>query len=129
MEDLLETKKVRSIGVSNLTVDQLKDVLSYARVKPAILQVSLNWSVQGCIIDIRSKVEIHPRLPQNNLVEFAQSHNITVEGYSPFGNANVLYKQEEQLLEDAVLKKIAEKHNANTSSIITSWVISRGIGK
>lgn len=42
MEDLLETKKVRSIGVSNLTVDQLKDVLSYARVKPAILQVSRN---------------------------------------------------------------------------------------
>ncbi|TIB76551.1 Aldo/keto reductase [Wallemia mellicola] len=110
MEDLLETKKVRSIGVSNLTVDQLKDVLSYARVKPAILQV-----------------EIHPRLPQNNLVEFAQSYNITVEGYSPFGNANVLYKQEEQLLEDAVLKKIAVKHNVTPSSIITSWVISRGI--
>lgn len=79
--------------------------------------------------NILSKVEIHPRLPQNNLVEFAQSHNITVEGYSPFGNANVLYKQEDQLLEDAVLKQIAEKHNVSPSSIITSWVVSRGIGK
>ncbi|EOR00942.1 hypothetical protein J056_004754 [Wallemia ichthyophaga EXF-994] len=110
MEHLLSTGKVRSIGVSNLTVDQLSDMLSYARVKPSILQV-----------------EIHPRLPQHRLVEFAKSQGIVVEGYSPFGNANALYDQQNQLLQDATIGLIAKKHSVSAPTVITNWVIGRRI--
>ncbi|TIB03773.1 hypothetical protein E3P94_00440 [Wallemia ichthyophaga] len=107
MEHLLSTGKVRSIGVSNLTVDQLSDMLSYARVKPSILQV-----------------EIHPRLPQHRLVEFAKSQGIVVEGYSPFGNANALYDQQNQLLQDATIGLIAKKHSVSAPTVITNWMIA-----
>lgn len=76
---------------------------------------------------IPSKVEIHPRLPHHRLVEFAKSQGIVVEGYSPFGNANALYDQQNQLLQDATIGLIAKKHSVSAPTVITNWMIGRRI--
>jgi diketogulonate reductase-like aldo/keto reductase len=55
MEDLHDGGKVKNIGVSNFSVSLLRDVFSYARVKPAVNQV-----------------EIHPFNTQEVLVKFCK---------------------------------------------------------
>lgn len=42
MEELVEEGLVRNIGISNMGVSLLRDVLSYCKVKPTVLQVELH---------------------------------------------------------------------------------------
>ena len=47
MEALVEKGLVRNIGVSNWNCQGLRDLLSYAKIKPAVLQVvSINVKLQ-----------------------------------------------------------------------------------
>jgi len=52
---------VRHIGVSNFTVAHLQELLPHARIKPAVLQI-----------------ELHPYLPQHELVDFCRANQIHV---------------------------------------------------
>jgi len=69
MIELPKTGKVRAIGVSNFTVEQIKAITAATGVKPAANQV-----------------EAHPYLPQNELLEYAKKEGILVTAYSPLGN-------------------------------------------
>ena len=42
MESLVDEGLVRSIGVSNWTVDKLQELLSFAKIKPSLNQVELH---------------------------------------------------------------------------------------
>ena len=64
MEDLLDTGKCKSIGVSNFTVRHLKELLQNCSVVPAVNQV-----------------EFHPWLYQKELLEFCKLKGIAVEAY------------------------------------------------
>ena len=55
METLHKQGKCRAIGISNFSVKKTQDLLSYAKVKPAVQQV-----------------EIHPYWRNDALVEFCQ---------------------------------------------------------
>ena len=68
MEELVDAGLVRKIGVCNLTTGLLRDVLSYARIKPEVLQV-----------------ELHPFLTQEALLRFCREEEIAVTAFSPFG--------------------------------------------
>ncbi|CAJ1371069.1 unnamed protein product [Effrenium voratum] len=68
MEALQDLGKAKHIGVSNLTVQSLMDVLSYCRVKPAVNQI-----------------ESHVYLQQPDLVQFCIQQGIGVTCFSPFG--------------------------------------------
>lgn len=67
MEDLVDIGLVRSIGISNFQGSLVIDLLRYARIRPAMLQV-----------------EIHPYLVQEGLVSLCQSENIVVTAYSSY---------------------------------------------
>ena len=56
LEALVDAGKIRNIGVSNYKQSELEELLSYARIKPAVNQI-----------------ELHPRLPQQELVSYCQS--------------------------------------------------------
>lgn len=61
------TPIIRSIGVSNFNVDQLKALVKVARVKPTVNQIRLhpyNWA------------------ENKELVEYATKHDIVIEAYS-----------------------------------------------
>jgi D-xylose reductase len=68
MEHLVDIGLAKSIGVSNFQGALLMDLLRYARIRPAVLQV-----------------EIHPYLAQEALVEYAKLEGIAVTAYSSFG--------------------------------------------
>jgi diketogulonate reductase-like aldo/keto reductase len=68
MEDLVREGLVRNIGVSNMGTSQIRDLLTYAKIKPTVLQI-----------------EAHPYLVQEKLVRFARSQGIAVTAFSNLG--------------------------------------------
>ena len=109
MEYLYETRKTRSIGVSNYRISDLTSLLSYARVLPAINQV-----------------ELHPLLPSPALVSFCRSHGIAPVAYSPLGSQNPCPSSTPKLLENRILNEIALDKRADVAQILISWGLQMG---
>lgn len=115
MEKLVDDGLVKNIGVSNFSGAMLVDLLSYCRIKPAVLQI-----------------ENHPYLPQNELISFCKSQNIVVTGYSPLGHPNMpkemIGNQEQRDLRDQqIVKDMAAHHNKTTAQILLRWNLQRGL--
>lgn len=69
---------VRSIGVSNFAVQSLWDILTYARIKPAV-----------------NEVELHPLCAQTKLVKFLKDEGIEPIAYCPIAQQKEeLFKNE-----------------------------------
>ncbi|KKQ13231.1 MAG: Aldehyde reductase [Candidatus Nomurabacteria bacterium GW2011_GWE1_36_71] len=101
MEELVQAGLVKAIGVSNFTAPMLNDLISYAKVKPAVNQI-----------------ELHAYLQQSELVEFCKYNNVVVTAYSPLGSpGNYKDKGFPELIEDKTIKEIAN---------IIRWGIQRG---
>ncbi|CAJ1329380.1 unnamed protein product [Effrenium voratum] len=103
MEALQDLGKAKHIGVSNLTVQSLLDVLSYCRVKPAVNQI-----------------ESHVYLQQPDLVQFCIQQGIGVTCFSPFGAKSYvsigLAAPEEDCFHEALLQ----------GQIILRFLVQRG---
>jgi len=69
MEKLVEKGLVKNIGLSNWNAQGLRDIFSYATIKPAVLQI-----------------EIHPYLQSSRLISFAHSLGMVVTAFSPLGH-------------------------------------------
>ena len=46
LEKLVEEKSVRSIGVSNFNVQSITDLITYARIRPAVNQIEVHPYLQ-----------------------------------------------------------------------------------
>ncbi|KAI8812614.1 aldo/keto reductase family protein [Cladochytrium replicatum] len=103
MEELVDAGLVRSIGISNFSIKKTKKLLETARIKPAVNQV-----------------EMHPYLPQAELLEFCKANGILVTAYSPIGSGG-----KPSLLEDPVINEIAAKHGKSAAQVLLSWGIQR----
>jgi len=68
MEELVSEGLVKNIGICNMNVALIREILSYAKVKPAVLQV-----------------ELHPYNTQQNLLRFCKEKGIQVTGFSNLG--------------------------------------------
>ena len=68
MQDLVHAGLVKNIGVCNFGCSLLRDLLSYAEIPPAVLQV-----------------ESHPYLVQEKLLRFCQEQKIAYTAFSPLG--------------------------------------------
>lgn len=69
MEEQVDQKRTKYIGLSNFNEQQIDRVLKSCRIKPVNLQI-----------------EIHAYLQQDNLVNYCKQNNITVVAYCPLGN-------------------------------------------
>ena len=68
MEELSKEGKIKSIGISNFTVEQMQDILKNCEIKPANLQI-----------------EITPYLQCDDIVNFCHNNNISVAAYGIIG--------------------------------------------
>lgn len=109
MEKLVEIGLVKAIGVANFTTTMLIDLLSYAKIKPAVNQI-----------------ELHAYLQQPELLEFCKYNNIVITAYSPLGSpGNSKDKGFPVLLEDKIVNEIAQSHNKTPAQILIRWAIQR----
>jgi len=102
MEEIYKSGKARAIGVSNFTVNHLKEMEAYANVLPMVNQV-----------------EFHPFLYQKELLEYCRLHDIVVEAYSPLTQGNKLT--------DERIMTIAKKHLREPSQILLRWSLQHGL--
>jgi len=109
MEECYNAGLVKAIGISNFNSGLIHDLLTYAKVKPAVLQV-----------------ELHPYLQQNQLVAYCQKEGIAVEGYSPLGTSGFKKENEPSVLQDSVLNEIGKKHNKSSAQVALRWAVQRG---
>ncbi len=112
MEELVTAGLVKNIGVANFTGAMIIDLLSYAKILPAVNQI-----------------ELHPFNGQTRLVEFCQKQGIAVTAYSPLGTpAYVKGKNEQEplVIENPIILKIATNHNKTPAQVLLRWAIQRG---
>jgi diketogulonate reductase-like aldo/keto reductase len=71
MEKIYKDSKARAIGVTNWTISRLEQLHRFAEVKPH-----------------DNQIEIHPFLPNSELVNYCLDHGILPEAFSPLGSQN-----------------------------------------
>ncbi|KPM41895.1 hypothetical protein AK830_g4643 [Neonectria ditissima] len=106
MEKLLQTGKVRAIGVSNFTKSRIDDLLSKTKVVPAVNQV-----------------EAHPYLQQPDLFEYCKTKGIQVTAYSPLGNNQ---NGEARTVDDPLVAELGKELGLDIGQVLCSWGIQRG---
>lgn len=112
MENLMDKRLTKHIGVSNFNTRKLEEILSSARILPEVNQV-----------------ELHPYLPQQQLKDYCDAKGIFLTAYGPLGAAYRVAKKEVDypiLLEDTIVKGIAEEHGATPAQILLAWGMERG---
>lgn len=102
LEKVYAEGKVRAIGVSNFQIHHLEDLLSDAKVVPAVNQV-----------------EFHPYLTQKELLRYCTEKGIQLEAWSPLGQGH--------LLEHELLKGIASKYGKTVAQVILRWDVQLGV--
>ena len=102
LEDMSDSQRIRSIGVSNFTQSELQKLLEEAKIRPAVNQY-----------------EMYPGDSQPALNEFCDNENIVSIAYSP------LHKGE--VLENRHIQSISEKYGKTPSQIALRWHIARNI--
>ena len=106
MEAYVAQGKIRSLGLSNWYVEELTEFLPQVKIYPALVQN-----------------EIHPYYQEQDVVPFIQSQGIVVQCWYPLGGRG--YTAE--LLNDEVIRRIAEHHGVSSAQVILRWDLQRGI--
>lgn len=103
LEKLYSAGLVKSIGVSNYTVDHLEELLQYSTVTPAVLQV-----------------EFHPMLYQKDLLEYCKSKGIQLQAYTSLGQG--------KLLEEPTVCTLAAEYRKSTAQVLLKWALQHDVG-
>ena len=103
MEKAYKEGKVRAIGLSNFSVEQIREILSICEVKPTILQT-----------------EVHPYSQEKALKEFLDSQGIVIQAWYPLGHGD------KALIEEPVFTKLARKYGKSNAQIILRWHVQSG---
>lgn len=113
MEDLVRDGLVRHIGVCNYTTGLLHDLLNYAEIPPALLQI-----------------ESHPYLTQEPLLKLCAQRGIAVTAFSPLGALSYLSLdmagRDESVLTEPVVVEAARRVGRTPAQVVLRWGVQRG---
>lgn len=109
MEALVDQGLVKHIGVSNFPVSLLHELLTTARIPPAVNQC-----------------EAHPYLQQQRLVDYCNARGVHFQAYSALGTRGYKESDEPVVLDDPILREIAAKHQVSTAAVCIAWAVQRG---
>ncbi|MEJ6951063.1 aldo/keto reductase [Natronospora cellulosivora (SeqCode)] len=102
LEKLASQGKIRNVGVSNFTINHLKEA-----EKSSDLEIVTN------------QVEFHPFLNQKELYYYCKEKGIIITAYSPIARGKVFQNRE--------LIRIANKYNKNPAQLTLKWLIEKDI--
>lgn len=109
MEELYQSGRARAIGVSNWTIEGLKKLMSFAKVKPTVNQI-----------------EIHPFLPNEALVKFCLENGVLPEAYSPLGSQDQVPTTGEKVRTNKTLNEVADRSGHTLAQVLLAWGLRRG---
>ncbi|MDN5210689.1 aldo/keto reductase [Fulvivirgaceae bacterium BMA12] len=113
MENVVKAGLTRHIGVSNFTINKLKQLLNTCDIRPEMNQI-----------------EMHPFLQQPEMIKYCQEQHIFLTAYSPLGSGDrpdILKSSDEvSLLENEVIMRIAEAKGCSPAQVLIQWALERG---
>ena len=113
MENLVDAGLVRQIGVCNYNSALVHDLMSYAKIKPAMLQI-----------------EAHPYLTQEPLIRLAKQYDIAVTAFSPLASKSYveidMAQESDNVLDEPKVTAIASALGKTPAQTILRWALQRG---
>jgi diketogulonate reductase-like aldo/keto reductase len=104
LESLVDEGQCRAIGLSNVNLEKLQEIVEAARIKPAVVEV-----------------ESHPYLPEWDLLEYCQQHGIVLLAFAALGHG-----MEPRLLDDPAIIAIAQRLRKTPAQVVLAWAVQRG---
>ena len=104
LERLVDDGHCKAIGLSDITLEKLREIVAVARIKPAVVQV-----------------ESHPYLPEWDLLEFCREQEIVLLAFAALGHA-----MEPSLVDDPVITAIAQRVHETPAQVVLAWAVQRG---
>src|SRR6476469_6713457 len=104
LEHLVDEGHCKSIGLSDITLEKLREIVAVARIRPAMVQV-----------------ESHPYLPEWELLDFCREHGIVLLAFAALGHG-----LEPKLLDDPVITAIAQRVHKTPAQVALAWAVQRG---
>jgi diketogulonate reductase-like aldo/keto reductase len=104
LEGLVGEGRCKAIGLSDVNLDQTKEVFDAARIKPAVVHV-----------------ESHAYLPQWELLDYCKKNGIVMQAFAALGHSST-----PNLLEDPIITAIAKRVNKSAAQVLLAWAIQRG---
>lgn len=100
-EELRDSGRVRSIGVSNFETKHLQLLFDEGATVPSVNQI-----------------EVHPYFAQGDLRAFDHEHGIVTEAWSPIARGDVLA--------DPTIEDIAQEVGRTPAQVVLRWHVQRG---
>ena len=104
MEESVEEKKVRMIGVSNFCKKHIEHILQNCKIKPVVNQIECN-----------------PIYYDEDTIKYCEEKNIIIQAYCPLAEWNP------KLVKNDIIINIAKNKNKSVSQIILRWILQRNI--
>ncbi len=103
LEKAYKEGKLKAIGISNFSVEQIQEILDVCEVKPHVMQV-----------------EAHPYYPAEKVFDFCKQKGIQLQAWFPLGHGS------REMMEEPVIVELAEKYHKSPSQIILRWHVQYG---
>ena len=103
MEKAYKEGKVRAIGLSNFTSEQVQEILDICEVKPAVLQT-----------------EVHPYSQEKELKAFLDKEGIVIQAWYSLGHGD------KALIQEPLFTEFGKKYGKSNAQIILRWHIQAG---
>jgi diketogulonate reductase-like aldo/keto reductase len=104
LERLVDEGQCNSIGLSDVNLEKLREIVAAARIKPAVVQV-----------------ESHPYLPEWELIDFCREHGIVLLAFAALGHG-----LDPKMLDDPVITSIAQRVHKTPAQVALAWAVQRG---
>lgn len=102
LTEYYEKGLLKSIGVSNFDVDDIKNITSHCKIKPMVNQI------RYCI-----------GYTQNEITEYCKNNDILVEGYSPLATGKILDNEQ--------LKKMASDLGVTLPQLCIKYLLEKDV--
>ena len=103
MEKAYQEGKVKAIGLSNFTPDQIQEILDVCQVKPAVLQT-----------------EVHPYSQEKELKKFLDKEGMVIQAWYPLGHGD------KALIQEPLFTELGKKYGKSNAQMILRWHIQDG---
>ncbi|EER02033.1 aldo-keto reductase, putative [Perkinsus marinus ATCC 50983] len=103
LETTLPCRKVRSIGVSNFGTRHLEELRPFASLWPPAT----------------NQFEVHPLLPENDLVSYCRANGIAVTAYGSLGGP----QRAKEFTNSSVLRAIGERYNKTPAQLVVKVLL------
>ncbi len=112
LDSLIEEKLIKYIGVSNFSVEQMKEAQKYSKNKIIVNQIPYNLATRNN--DHRG----HCIKMESEIIPFCQKNEILVMAYRPIERGFLLKP-------NVILDQLAIKYNKTIAQIAINWLISK----